>query len=236
MRDDAAVLALSHSGETGEITQILGPLARREIPVVAVTAREGSTLGRAAAVVIPTGRLREADAFNLAPTVSTAVMLAVGDALAVVLAERRGFTPDRFAAFHPAGSLGRKLCTVGEVMRTGDALRCAPEHESVRAVFAAHPSHQRRTGAVMLTDAAGRLSGLFTDSDLARLLERREEAKLDGPVSAVMTRGPLTVTPDQTLGEVVALLSRRKVSEIPVVGDDGRPAGLIDITDLIGLH
>ena len=239
VREDATVLALSHSGETAEVTQILAPLHRRGVPIVAVTAKAGSTLGRAATVVVEMGKLREADAHNLAPTVSTCAMMALGDALAVLLSERAGFTPDRFAAFHPAGSLGRKLARVEEVMRTGAALRIFADGLPVRRVLqsSSEPgaAGERRTGAVMLTDAAGVLTGLFTDSDLARLLARRGEHELDRPVSAVMTRAPVTVAPDVAVGEAVSLLKRRKLSELPVVDAAGRPIGLVDITDLIGL-
>ena len=238
VREDACVLALSHSGETGELLQILPPLARRGVPVVALTAKAGSTLGRAAAVVIATGKLREADAFDLAPTVSACAMLGLGDALAVILSERQGFTPDRFAAFHPAGSLGRKLAKVEEVMRTGPALRVFPDTAPVRSVLsppAGGESGGRRTGAVMLTDAAGTLTGLFTDADLARLLARGGEHALDGPVSAVMTANPATVRPGASVGEAVEILRRGKFSELPVVDAAGRPAGLVDLTDLIGL-
>ncbi len=234
VRDDATVLALSHSGETAEVVQILPPLARRGVPVVAVTAKDSSTLGRAASVVVAMGKLREADVHDLAPTVSTCAMMALGDALAVLLSERAGFTPDRFAAFHPAGSLGRKLARVDEVMRTGGALRVFTDDQPVRKVLETTEG-ERRTGAVMLTDAAGTLTGLFTDSDLARLLARRGEHELDRPVSAVMTRGPVTVGPDDSVGEAVSLLTRRKLSELPVVDAAGRPVGLVDITDLIGL-
>ena len=239
VRADATVLALSHSGETAEVTQILAPLHRRGVPIVAVTAKAGSTLGRAATVVVEMGKLREADAHDLAPTVSTCAMMALGDALAVLLSERAGFTPDRFAAFHPAGSLGRKLARVDEVMRTGGALRIFADGLPVRRLFQSPPEPgagcERRTGAVMLTDADGVLTGLFTDSDLARLLARRGEHELDRPVSAVMTRGPVTVAPDVAVGEAVSLLKRRKLSELPVVDAAGRPIGLVDITDLIGL-
>ncbi|QDT14516.1 KpsF/GutQ family sugar-phosphate isomerase [Alienimonas californiensis] len=234
VRDDATVLALSHSGETAEVTQILAPLARREVPVVAVTARAGSTLGRAATVVVAMGQLREADVHNLAPTVSTCAMMALGDALAVLLSERAEFTPDRFAAFHPAGSLGRKLARVDEVMRTGSAVRVFADYEPVRKVLVTAEG-ERRTGAVMLIDDAGRLTGLFTDSDLARLLARRGEHELDRPVSAVMTRSPITVGEHVSVGEAVSLLKGRKLSELPVVDASGRPVGLVDITDLIGL-
>ncbi|MEM9703649.1 MAG: SIS domain-containing protein, partial [Planctomycetota bacterium] len=146
VREDATVLALSHSGETAELTQILPPLARRDVPVVAVTAKRTSTLGKAARVVVAMGSLREADAHDLAPTVSTCAMMALGDALAVLLSERAGFTPDRFAAFHPAGNLGRRLARVDEVMRTGEDLRVFVDDRPVRHVLATSQG-ERRTGA-----------------------------------------------------------------------------------------
>ncbi|MEM9702072.1 MAG: CBS domain-containing protein, partial [Planctomycetota bacterium] len=205
-----------------------------DVPVVAVTAKQTSTLGKAARVVVAMGSLREADAHDLAPTVSTCAMMALGDALAVLLSERAGFTPDRFAAFHPAGNLGRRLARVDEVMRTVEDLRVFADDRPVRKVLETSQG-ERRTGAVMLTDADGRLTGLFTDSDLARLLARRGEQELDHPVSAVMTRSPITVAPDVTVGDAVSLLKARKLSELPVVDGAGMPVGLVDITDLIGL-
>lgn len=235
LHPDDAVLALSHSGETEELIRLLPILKRMRLPLVAVTASVSSSLGRGADVTLPLGRVAEAGPFGLAPTTSTTVMLALGDALAVVIAKRRGFTPQQFAAFHPAGNLGRKLARVGEIMRTGDELRVAPEGRTVRDVFATAARPGRRTGAVILTDADGRLSGLFTDSDLARLLERRQEAQLDRPIAEAMTRGPITVRPEMTLGEVVDLLAARKVSELPVIDAGRRPVGLIDITDVLPL-
>jgi arabinose-5-phosphate isomerase len=232
---DDAILALSHSGETEELVRLLAILKRMRLPVVAVTASASSSLGRAADVTLTLGRLAEAGPFGLAPTTSTTVMLALGDALAVVLAKRRGFTPQQFAAFHPAGNLGRKLARVGEIMRTGTELRIAPQNRTIREIFATLARPGRRTGAVILTDAEGRLSGLFTDSDLARLLERRQEAQLDRPIAEVMTSQPITVRPEMTLGEVVGLLSTRKLSELPVIDADRRPVGLIDITDVLPL-
>ncbi|HEX6984084.1 MAG TPA: KpsF/GutQ family sugar-phosphate isomerase [Planctomycetaceae bacterium] len=235
LHPDDAVLALSHSGETEELVRLLPILKRMGLPVVAVTATASSSLGRAADVTLPLGRLAEAGPFGLAPTTSTTVMLALGDALAVVLAKRRGFTPQRFAAFHPAGSLGRKLARVGEIMRTGAELRLAPQDRTIREVFAALARPGRRTGAVILTDPDGRLAGLFTDSDLARLLERRQEAQLDRPIGEVMTRNPITARPEMALGEAVELLGAKKVSELPVIDADRRPVGLIDITDVLSL-
>lgn len=232
---DDAVLALSHSGDTEELVRLLPIFKQMQLPVVAMTASGTSRLGRAADVLLTLGRLAEVGPFGLAPTTSTTVMLALGDALAAVLAKRRGFTPQQFAIYHPAGSLGRKLARVGEIMRSGDELRIASQDRTIREVFATLARPGRRTGAVILTDDDGRLSGLFTDSDLARLLERRHESRLDRPISETMTRNPITARPEQTLEEVIATLSERKVSELPVVDADSRPVGVIDITDVLPL-
>ena len=162
-------------------------------------------------------------------------MLALGDALALVLSRARGFTPQQFALLHPGGSLGRRLQSVSEVMRKGTQLRIASQSATIREVFSSSGTSGRRTGAVMLVDEAGSLRGLFTDSDLARLLEQHREGQLDRPISEVMTKSPLTIDGDALLQQAVELLSVKKISELPVVDDDGRPVGLIDITDVIAL-
>lgn len=232
---DDVLLALSNSGETEELCRVL-PLVRQwRIPIVAVTAHAHSALGREADVVLPLGRLPEADPHGLAPSTSTTAMLALGDALAFVVGRLRGFTPLDFAQFHPGGSLGRKLQTVREAMRPLEQLRIASQDTPVREVLVQQGKPGRRSGAVMLLDATGRLSGLFTDSDLVRLLEQRRDGQLDRPISEVMTVRPLTISPDRRLTDAVDLLSGKKVSELPVVDDDGYPVGLIDITDVISL-
>jgi arabinose-5-phosphate isomerase len=162
-------------------------------------------------------------------------MLALGDALAFVLSRERDFTREDFARFHPAGSLGRQLLKVEAVMRQGGDLRLAPATETVRNVFAGARQPGRRTGAVMLLDEAGRLCGLFTDSDLARLIEARRDDALDRPVCEVMTASPRTVPLGARVAEAVELLRRHKISELPVIDGDGRPVGLLDVTDLIGV-
>ncbi len=232
-RDDV-VLALSNSGETEELTQLLPLFRRMGVPVVAVTSCEQNTLAVHAEVTISIGRLREACPWGLAPSTSTTAMLAVGDALALVTASQRGFSPQEFAVFHPAGSLGRRLKLVSEVMRPLSQLRVASATATVREVFTASFPQRRRSGAVLLLGETGQLEGLFTDSDLARLLEGRQDACLDRPMSEVMTRHPLTVRETARLAEVIDLLSDRKVSELPVVDGEYRPVGLIDITDVIG--
>lgn len=229
------VLALSNSGETEEISRLLPMLKRMEVPLVALTATESSTLGTQADVVIRLGKLHETGPHGLAPSTSTTAMLAVGDALALVLAQMKGFTPQQFAVYHPGGSLGRKLSRVKEMMRQGDELRIAPESATIRDVFITLAKPGRRTGAVMLVDTEGKLTGLCTDSDLARILQTHQSVPLDQPISEVMTPNPLTTEPAKRLVDVVDVLSAHKISEIPVVDEAGCPIGLIDITDVIGL-
>jgi arabinose-5-phosphate isomerase len=232
--DDVA-LVLSHSGESEEIVRLLGPLRPLVRGVVALTGDGGSTLARKADVAVVYGPLDEVCPLGLAPSASTTAMIALGDALAFVISRQRAFTPEDFARFHPAGSLGRKLLQVEAVMRQGGELRLAPAAETIRTVFARGRHQGRRTGAVMLVDDDGRLCGLFTDSDLAKLIEDRRDEALDRPIREVMTRDPLTVPLGSKVGAAIEILRRYKISELPVVDAQGRPTGLLDITDLIGV-
>ncbi len=234
LRRDDLVLAFSQSGETDEVTQILPHIKSRGITLIAVTGRAESTLGRAADVVVATGRLGEADPLGVAPSTSTTVMLALGDGLALVASVLQGFSHDDFAARHPGGSLGMRLLRVEDAMRPLDRCRtCRPE-ETVRDVFA-RPLPDRRTGAVMIISAGGRLEGIFTDSDLARLFEHRHDHALDRPIGDVMTRGPVCATRGDRLEKAVAVLENRRLSELPVIDEAGCPCGLIDIVDLVGI-
>jgi arabinose-5-phosphate isomerase len=231
--DDVA-LVLSHSGESEEIVRLQGPLRAACSAMIAITGKAQSTLARKADVALVYGNLEEACPLGLAPSTSTTVMIALGDALAFVLLQVRGFTEQDFARFHPAGSLGRKFLKVEAAMRHGAELRVADSGESVRQVFARARRHGRRTGAVMLTDERGLLCGIFTDSDLARLFEQRREDVLDKPIHDVMTVQPRSVRLGTLLADAVEVLSRHKISELPVLDGEGKPAGLLDITDLIG--
>jgi arabinose-5-phosphate isomerase len=186
-------------------------------------------------VTLDLGPVEEAGALGLAPTSSTTAMLALGDALALVVSQRRRFGPADFARFHPGGSLGRRLARVEEVMRPLTECRVAPAARTVREVLVQVSRPGRRTGAIMLTSETGALVGLFTDSDLARLLEQQRDAALEAPVSAVMTPRPTTVARGATMAEALAVLAARKISELPVVDSLGQPVGLIDITDVVGL-
>jgi arabinose-5-phosphate isomerase len=228
-------LVLSHSGESEEIVRLLEPIRALALGMVALTGNTDSTLAQKADVALAYGPIDEVCPLGLAPSTSTTVMIALGDALAFVLSRMRSFTLDDFARFHPAGSLGRKLLKVNAAMRRGEELRLAPACATVRDVFAQARRMGRRTGAVMLTDDAGRLSGIFTDSDLARLIEQRRDAALDQPIALVMTASPHTVLPGTRVADAVEIMRRYKISELPVIDDAGRPVGLLDITDMIGL-
>jgi arabinose-5-phosphate isomerase len=231
---DDAVLVLSHSGESEEILRLLGPLRPLARALIALTGNGNSTLARKADVAVVYGPLDEVCPLGLAPSASTTAMIALGDALAFVLSRERDFTHEDFARFHPAGSLGRKLLKVEAAMRQGSELRVAPATDTVRSVFARARHRGRRTGAVMLIDEDGRLCGLFTDSDLARLIEARRDDALDRPIAEVMTREPLTAAVGSRVLDAVDVLRRHKISELPVVDGDGRPVGVLDVTDLIG--
>ncbi len=229
------VLALSLSGETEEIVKLLPSFRQMAMALVALTSNASSTLAKSADVALVLGPLEEVCPLGLAPSTSTTAMIAVGDALAFVLMRTREFTTEDFARFHPAGSLGRKLLKVEAIMRHGNELRIADSTKTIRAVFAGEKRLGRRTGAVMLTDDAGKLCGLFTDSDLARLFEQHRDTAFDRPICEVMTPHPITVPVGTRLSDAVDILRQRKISELPVVDALGEPIGMVDITDLIGL-
>jgi arabinose-5-phosphate isomerase len=222
VRADDVALLLSQSGETDELLRLLPSFRELNVPIVAMTARSTSRLGGGADVVLELGPLQEACALGLAPSTSTTAMLALGDAL-------------DFARVHPGGALGARLAKVEERLRPLTECRVAADASSLREVFASASRSGRRTGAIMLVDGEGLLSGLFTDSDLARLFETRRYEAFDQPMAALMTKRPTTVTVGTMLADAIAILADRKFSELPVVDAAGRPVGLLDITDLVGL-
>lgn len=232
-RDDI-VLALSMSGETEELVKVLPSLRQLSAGIIAITSQSRSALGRFSSVVIELGRLQEAGSNGLAPSTSTTAMLALGDALALSLCEKRGFGSNDFARFHPGGSLGRRLTPVLEIMRPLSECRVAGESHTVRETFTMLRRPGRRSGAVMIVDRQGKLVGVFTDSDLARLLERQTDELLDAPVADVMTRQPFAIESSSMMPKAVQILAENQISELPVVEPGGQLLGLIDITDVIG--
>ena len=232
---DDVVLALSHSGESEELVRLLGPLGDFAASIIAITADSNSTLARASNAAIVYGPVEESGPLALAPSTSTTVMIALGDALAYVLANGRQFSAEQFAKYHPAGSLGLKLARVETLMRSGPDLRVASADLTVRDVFVQNRHTGRRTGAVVLVDKHDRVCGLFTDSDLAKLFETKHDAALDRPVSEVMTRDPFTVLVGSRVGAALEIMRSYKISELPVVDSGNHPVGLLDVTDMIGV-
>ncbi|HRF02714.1 MAG TPA: KpsF/GutQ family sugar-phosphate isomerase [Pirellulaceae bacterium] len=232
---DDLVLMLTNSGETEELVRMLDSIRRTCRGLIAITSSADNTVARAADLVLDYGKVTEACPLGLAPSTSTTVMLALGDALALVTAQARGFGPLDFAHLHPGGNLGRKLARVEDVMRPLERCRVARDDRAVRQIYVETAGPMRRSGAILLTDVDGRLSGIFTDSDLARLLETKHDDALDGPIAAVMTRSPMVAVRGDRLGSAVERLAQRSLSELPVVDADRRPVGMIDITDLLTL-
>ena len=232
--DGDVILAFSYGGETAELLNILPPLARFEVELIAVTGRPDSTLGQAADIVLDVAVSQEACPLQLAPTSSTTAMLALGDALAMVLLEARGFRQDDFARFHPGGSLGRVLLTkVHQIMRKATQLAVAGPEATVLEVL--KKMTQCRTGAAAIVDADGKLCGVFTHGDLAR--HYQAHADLGAlPVGQFMTASPVTVRGDKLAAEALHVLKTHRIDDLIVVDEDNRPVGIIDSQDLSRLQ
>lgn len=233
---DDVVLALSKSGETAEISRLIEHVKRIGAQVIAITCDRASTLARYSDVVIDLGEVPEACPLGLAPSTSTTVMLAVGDALALTVLDRRGFTSEQFAEFHPAGALGRALIKVEEVMRTGAANVAVSPADTVAEVIeaiGAVPSSRGRAGAACVVDDGGKLVGLFTNGDLRKSLVEHGSGLLAMPVGEVMTANPTAIEVDGLAVDAARILEGPKWDELPVVDREGRLVGLIDVQDLL---
>jgi arabinose-5-phosphate isomerase len=228
------VLGISNSGESEELTAILPLIKRMGVPLLAITGRPDSTLGRHADVVLDASVDKEACPHNLAPTASTTAQLALGDALAVALLDARGFRADDFARSHPGGALGRKLLThVSDVMRDGaNAPRVGPDAglmDLMREISA------KGLGMAAVVDADGRVAGIFTDGDLRRLIEKTgSSADLRSLLARdVMHANPRTVRPDALAVEAAGLMEASRITSVLVVDDDGRLLGALNSNDLM---
>ncbi len=227
-RGDVAIL-LSKSGESDELFGLVQQLERLGVPIIAITGSPDSSLAKAAAVVLDAGRAEEACEETLAPTTSTTVALALGDALAVTLLEVKGFRREEFAALHPGGTLGRRLLLrVADVMVTADLPALAPERPMRECVVLL----ARKRGTVAVVDAAGSLLGVVTAGDLTRLMERTDRF-LDIPVSDVMTRAPKTTTAETHAQAAVSLMERHGIMALPVVDGGARVIGMVHLHDLM---
>ena len=224
---DDTILALSWSGETAELGDIIAYSRRFSIPLIAITCNGASALARASDVVLALPRVRESCPHDLAPTSSSLVQLALGDALAVALLERRGFTPLSFKNLHPGGALATRLRTVGQLMHTGAAVplvRCGIVMSSVLLVIAGGSF-----GCAGVTDEEGRLVGIVTDGDLRRHMG---DAILAKPVETVMTPDPVTVEPTLLASAALEMMNRRRITAVFVV-DGARPLGILHLHDLL---
>ena len=228
--DGDVILTLSYSGETEELLRVLPALSRLSVKKVSLTGNPSSTLAKASDVVLDVSVSQEACPHNLAPTSSTTVMLALGDALAMVLLEERGFTRDDFARFHPGGNLGRSLLLrVRDIMRSG---------EEAAVVGAADPVIQvlkvltdKRSGAALVVDEKGLLAGIFTHGDFARRFPS-DPAIGTRAVGEVMTANPVTIDADKLAAEVLVVLEQHRIDDLVVTDAGGKPLGVVDSQDL----
>lgn len=223
------VLALSQSGETNEVVALIETLRRLGARLIAVTGNPQSTLAREADLLLDTSVEQEGCPLGLAPMASTAVMLGLGDALAAALMVARGFSAEDFARLHPGGRLGRQLARVEQRMHSGEGLPKVPPAASMRQVVL--EMSRKRLGCTTVVDETGRLLGLITDGDLRRLLER-DPAPLERSAAEVMTPRPVTVQPRTLASAALKIMEDRKITMLPVVGEDGALAGLVQIHDL----
>lgn len=237
VRQGDVVLMLSSSGESEEIVRIVSLVKKLGNPLIGVTASTRSSLGRHADVVLEMGKIPEACPLGLAPSASTTAMLALGDALALAVMKARNFTAEDFALFHPAGQLGRKLMSVAEAMsfRKGENLPTASDKLTIASVLHEVSRIKRRSGAVILMDDDGKISGIFTDGDLRRVVTDSDGAALSRPIADFMTRNPRRIRSDRLASEAMAVMRKYRFDELPVVDADDKPVGLIDVQDLVVL-
>jgi arabinose-5-phosphate isomerase len=224
-----AVLALSHSGETDEVCGLLPTIKRLGAALIAITGKPDSTLGRHADIVLEVPVTQEACPMNLAPTASTTAALALGDALAVVILKQRGFREEDFARVHPAGSLGRKLMRVADVMHTGDELPLVATSASLRDAIVSMSRH--RLGITGICED-GQLVGCLTDGDLRRVMESGH-VDLEANVSLLMHPSPRTIEADHLASEAVHVMEENKVTVLFITDGSSVPAGVVHMHDLL---
>jgi arabinose-5-phosphate isomerase len=228
------ILAVTYGGETREIIELLDALKRMEIKLVALTGFAKSTIAQACDLVLDVSVNEEACSLNLAPTASTTVAMAVGDALAVALLEKRDFRHDDFAALHPAGNLGKRLLRVEKVMHAGDKLpNVAPDTPMAQAF---HEMSAKKLGMTTVLNTDGTLAGILTDGDLRRLMEKHGGAVVEMNLADCMTRNPQTIGPSVLASEALTLMEKRRITCVIVVDDKGKVLGVVHLHDLWGLQ
>ena len=226
------VLSLSNSGETDELLTILPLIKRQNVPLIAMTGNEFSSLAKLADVHLDVSVSEEACPLGLAPTASTTAALVMGDALAIALLEARGFTSEDFARSHPAGTLGRRLLVrISDIMHSGKQVPKVEQHASLTTALV----EMTRTGLGMttVTNAEGELLGVFTDGDLRRAVDDADIDLRDTPVRSLMTSNPKTITADKLAVEAAQVMEAFKIHALPVVDEENRVVGALNIHDLL---
>jgi arabinose-5-phosphate isomerase len=221
------ILALSWSGETAELRDIIHYSRRHRVPLVAITSGAGSALGKAADVPLILPKVEEACPHGLAPTTSTTIQLALGDAIAMALLEKRGFTPAHFHQFHPGGKLGAQLLTVGDLMKLAPDLPLVRQETDMGAVIVAMTGHS--LGCAIVVDAAGALAGIITDGDLRRHMAPDIMAR---SAAELMTRNPHTTVPEMLASAALTEMNDRKISVLVALEGD-RPVGALHVHALL---
>lgn len=233
--DSDVVIMLSNSGTTDEIVRLINPVKRIGAKIIGITARSDSPLGSNCDLLLPIGDIEEACPLKLAPSASTTAMLALGDALALTLLNRRkedgSFGVEEYAAYHPGGALGRSLMKVSEVMRTGEASPVLDESASVKDVILAIT--RARAGAALIVNSDGVMTGIFTDGDLRRYVQKEHDTSNDR-IGDVMVRNPRTAKGDTLAAEALSILRKHKIGELPVIDESGKPLGVVNLKDVTG--
>ena len=230
LNDGDIVLALSYSGETDELIDLLPAMKRFSVRVIAITSAPKSTLGQHADVVLNVKVPKEACPFNMAPTASTTASLVMGDALAMAVLDARGFKKSDFAQRHPSGAIGRALLLrVGDIMRSGSRNPIA--HQTMPVRDALLIMDEAKSGSVSVVNKNGKLAGVFTDGDLRRHLAKDDDV-LDLPLAKVMTRRPTTIREDALAADAIRIFNERSIDDLIVVNAKREPIGLVDSQDL----
>lgn len=225
-----AVLAISYGGETEEVVALLATMKRLGLPLVTLTGNTRSTLAQASDVALDTSVREEACSLNLAPTASTTAAMALGDALAVSLLERRGFDHDDFAALHPGGRLGKKLLRVRDLMHAGEGLpKVAPGAKMPDVIY---EMSRKGLGMTTVIDANGALVGIITDGDLRRLMQQRRGAVLELSAGECVSANPVTIAADEFASAALRLMEQRKITSVVVLDVERRVAGVVHLHDL----
>ena len=234
LRNNDIVIVLSYGGETDEIIRLINLVKQLQIKLIAITGDSESTLSKYADIVLCMGKMNEACPLGVAPSVSTACMLAIGDALAFTVMKARKFSVEDYVRFHPGGSLGAKLMTVEQSMmfRPGEKLPLAQLTDTV-GDFLAKTSDVKRHGAVMVVDKQGKLTGIVTDADLRRLMTQHGQKAFQFRADDIMTAGCKRIRADALAAEATAIFHKYRIDDLPVVDADDKPVGLIDVQDIV---